>query len=198
MNDDGMRRILQLERRVQDLVSEIEAIRNRKRNIPMPGSRVAILQPSATINGMTESAGVYTVTHGNAIIFDLITRNTGSTYQMKQVEGDTVRYVKLANVGFDPLLAGEFLFGLSHNGIYVPLLSAGVRVFVAELTSNWTSNTADCEIYSMNGNTLTLVEAESGVFDPLGAFSVLQSGDRLYVTKQGDSYYAVNNAPCPA
>lgn len=198
MNDDAYRRIIQLERRVQDLTERLDAIRTKNRNLAATGSRLTILQPASTIAAMTEMSGVYTVTHGDAIVFDLITRNTGTTYAMKQVTGDgPTRYVPLANISFDPLLTGEFVFGLSHNGVYVPAFSNSVRIFVAELTEAWSvGGSANCEISSMNGATLTYVE-DALVFDPLGAFDVLGVGDQFYCTKQGGSYYAVNNAPCP-
>lgn len=199
MKDDAYRRLLQLERRYQDLSEKYEALRTKRRSLPTPGARISILQPVGTIDGMTEDSGDYSVSHGTAKLFDLIVRDTTDPWDLTKVtNGADDRVVPLANLSFDPLPAAEFVLGISHNGIYVNLVGSSSRVFVAELNEGWSSSNAECRIYAMDGaNPLIDTGDDVLVFDPLDAFSVLGTGDRLYVTYQGGLYYACNNAPCP-
>ena len=123
MKDDAYRRILQLERRVQSLSDELISVRNQRRNVPMPGSRMALLQPVSSIAGMTESSGTYSVSHGEARIYDLIVRDTTSAWEMTKVSGNSVdKTVMLGNVSTEALAADEFVFALSYNGIYLNTL----------------------------------------------------------------------------
>lgn len=73
----------------------------------------------------------------------------------------------------------------------------GITVYVAELKAPWSANIALCDIYSMDGTTLTDTTIDANVHDPIAVFAALTTGHRLYVTKQNGKYYAVNNAPCP-
>jgi hypothetical protein len=126
MNDDAYRRIMQLERRIQDLAAELLAVRGRSTNAAVPGARVALLQPVDAIPGKSEDSGDYEVSHGLARIYDLITRPTSDPWDLKKVTGDSVdRLVPLANVSDDALAAGDFVFALSLNGIYVNTLGGG-------------------------------------------------------------------------
>lgn len=71
-------------------------------------------------------------------------------------------------------------------------------LFVAELKAGWSDSRADCKIFRLNGaNPISYTGTDAYVNDPLEAFSVLGVGDKMYCTKQGGQFYAVNNARCP-
>ncbi len=71
----------------------------------------------------------------------------------------------------------------------------GATKFGARMTEDWTTKQATCEIYSMDGVTLTYVE-NAEVYDPLSVFAALGTDDWLYVTSQAGKYYASDNASC--
>lgn len=72
-----------------------------------------------------------------------------------------------------------------------------IMVYIGTMKENWTSGVAECDIKSFDGITVTDTGLDADVYDPLGAFSILTTGDSLYITLQRGKYYAVNNAPCP-
>ena len=196
MKDDAYRRILQLERRVQSLSEELISVRNQRRNVPMPGSRMALLQPVSSIAGMTESSGTYSVSHGAARIYDLIVRDTTSAWEMTKVSGDSVdKTVMLGNVSTEALPADQFVFALSYNGIYLNTLGGGgVSLWRFTLNEDWASGGADADILEMDGTDTT---TDADVLDPLGIFATLGTGDAGLCILQGGIYYAIQ-APCPA
>lgn len=160
MKDDAYRRLLQLERRYQDLAEKYEALLTKRRTMPMVGARTAILQPVSTIAGRTESSGVFSITHGTAKIFDLIVRDTSDPWEMKKITGNSVdRVVPLGNISTEALPANEFVFALSYNGIYINAFS-GVSGIVHAYTpsggiaarSTLTMGSATCTLYDCNAS----------------------------------------------
>ncbi len=71
----------------------------------------------------------------------------------------------------------------------------GATKFGARMTEAWTTKQATCQIYTMDGITLTYL-ANAEVYDPLSVFATLTTNDWLYVTKQDGKYYASDNATC--
>jgi len=194
MNDDAMRRIIQLERRVQDLTERLAKSQGLKNNAK-PGSRMALLQPVSSIAGMTESSGTYSITHGTARIYDLIVRDTASVWEMVKVSGDSVDLVvPLGNVSTEALPANEFVFALSYNGIYLNTLGGGgVSLYRFTLNEDFVSGAADADILNMDGTDTTI---DADVLDPLGIFATIGNGDAGLCLLQNGSYYIIQ-APCP-
>ena len=71
----------------------------------------------------------------------------------------------------------------------------GMQLFGARMTEDWTSGVAECEIYTLDGMTLTYLE-NANVYDPLYIWAALGNGDYLLVVKQAGKYYT-NPAGCP-
>lgn len=92
-------------------------------------------------------------------------------------------------------MLGADAIGTDVSRIYITG-APGCRLFVAELTSAWSSLSASAEISAIDGTTLTVLE-NSTLYDPLGIFTILSAGDSLLAIKQDGKYYAIN-APCPS
>jgi len=74
----------------------------------------------------------------------------------------------------------------------------GATKMIGTMKEAWSGGIAECDIKSIDGITITDTGIDADVYDPLGVFSLLSTGDSLYITKQGGKYYAADNAPCPA
>lgn len=72
----------------------------------------------------------------------------------------------------------------------------GSTKFGARLRASWSSKSASCQIYTMDGVTLTYKETAT-VYDPLSVFAALSTDDWLYCTFQSGKYYAADPANCP-
>jgi len=74
---------------------------------------------------------------------------------------------------------------------------AGVRLYAFRLNGAWSSGEADCDLYTINGTTLTDTGTDVTVYDPLGIFSSLTTDDYGLGIMQAGKLYAIQ-APCPA
>lgn len=71
----------------------------------------------------------------------------------------------------------------------------GMSLFAGRMTADWTAGVAECEIYTLDGMTLTYL-ANADVYDPLYIWAALGDGDYLLVVKQAGKYYIIA-AGCP-
>jgi hypothetical protein len=119
MKDDLARRIIQLERRVQELTVELEAVRSKQRSSPAPGSSLAILRCATAINGRTYTTGTpgyWSVSWGEAVLYDLIIRDSSSPWILKKM---AAKSVPLGNLWDEDLPANTFILAHSYNGVYL-------------------------------------------------------------------------------
>jgi hypothetical protein len=100
---------------VQDLTERLAKSQGLKNNAK-PGSRLAILQAVNTIAGRTESSGTFSISHGDARIYDLIIRDTASPWEMTVVPD---KVVPLGNLWSEAIAADEFLLASSFEGVYL-------------------------------------------------------------------------------
>lgn len=69
-------------------------------------------------------------------------------------------------------------------------------LYKATMKSTWSAGVVSCDIYSINGVTFTDTGIDANVYDGLGIFSTLTTGDSMLVLLQSGKYYAIQ-APCP-
>lgn len=72
----------------------------------------------------------------------------------------------------------------------------GTTLYKATMKAPWSSGVASCDIYSIDGTTFTDTTIDANVYDGLGIFSTLTTGDSMLVLLQSAKYYAIQ-APCP-
>lgn len=73
---------------------------------------------------------------------------------------------------------------------------SGATLYKATMKTTWSSGVVNCDIYSINGVTFTDTGTDASVYDGLGIFSTLTTGDDMLVLLQAGKYYAIQ-APCP-
>ena len=72
----------------------------------------------------------------------------------------------------------------------------GAILYKATMKSTWSSNTVNCDIYSIDGTTFTDTGTDANVYDGLSIFASLTTGASMLVLLQAGKYYAIQ-APCP-
>lgn len=69
--------------------------------------------------------------------------------------------------------------------------------YAATMKEAWSGRQALCDIKSIDGVTVTDTGEDAIVYDPLGTFADLTTGDTMEIKSVGGKYYT-NQAPCPA
>lgn len=72
----------------------------------------------------------------------------------------------------------------------------GSTKYGARMRASWSGKAASCQIYTMDGATLTYKETAT-VYDPLSVFAALSTDDWLYCTFQDGKYYGADPGNCP-
>lgn len=75
-------------------------------------------------------------------------------------------------------------------------IGGGGSKHAARMMASWSTKTASCQIYTLDGVTLTYKETAT-VYDPLSVFAALSTNDWMYCTLQNGKYYAADPASCP-
>lgn len=134
-----------------------------------------------------------------------------------QVSGVGVAKVELlsATHQFATLKPNSYLLQSADSGpvelIYRPNNSGGTRAlciavfrsgssttfYAATMKEPWSGLAALCDIKSIDGATVTDTGEDAIVYDPLGTFADLTTGDTMEIKSVGGKYYT-NQAPCPA
>lgn len=196
MKDDAYRRILQLERKVQSLTDQVEAVRNSRRSIPSPGNPV-ILQAVSDITARAVAGSDWSVYRGNARIYNLQVRgniNIASAFTLSKITGDSVdRLVPLINLWDVKIKADSFVLAMPFEGYYVTA-SPPFGLFRYTLNAGWSSGSAAADLLLMDG---TDTGTDITLKDPLSVFSTQSTNDAGYCILWGGDYYAIQ-APCPA
>lgn len=196
MKDDPMRRILQLERKVQDLTETVSLLRNNaRRSLPSGGGPV-LLQAVADITENNASGSDWNIYRGNARIYNLQIRGNiliSNAFLLSKVTGDSVdRTVPLINLWNVKILQDTFVLGFPMDGFYVTA-SPPFGLFRFTLNAAWSGGGASADILLMDG---TDTGTDAVIQDPLEVFSTLSTDDAGYCILWGGTYYAIQ-APCP-